>query len=143
MSDAAPPDNLDDPDDDFADDADQPLPSEQPTVDAGNIKVVRRAVRRRKRDAREAEEFWTAVFSTPVGRREMYRLLAEAGTFEVKFACGPVGFPDHLATWYHKGAHDFGQRVYQGWLLRMPQEAIRMRAENDPALATQPKRQDD
>lgn len=120
-------------DDDLPDD-EPPLPSEMPSVDASSIGEVRKRERRKKREARESEEFWKAVFATPIGRREMYRILAEAGTFEQRFAVGPTGFPDALASWYHRGAHDFGQRVYQGWLMRMPQEVVHMRAENDPNL---------
>lgn len=133
----------DEPDDELAEDDDAPTPTDLKTVSAASVGTVRKAERRQKREAREAEEFWRAVFSTPVGRREIWRLLDEAGAFETRFACTPAGFPDPKATWFHYGQRELGQRLYQGWLFRLPDEIRLMHAENDRRFPKQPHRQDD
>lgn len=94
---------------------------------------------KRTREDREKREFWAGVFAHPVGRREMWGLLNEAGTFEEKFACGPNGFPQVEATWFHAGAHAFGQRLYLSWLILARDGVIQMHDELDPRFP-KPKR---
>lgn len=133
----------DEPDDELAEDDDAPAPGDLKTVSAASVGTVRKAERRKKREQREAEEFWRAVFSTPIGRREVWRILTEAGTFEIKFGCGPTGFPDPNATWFHLGQRELGQRLYHGWQFRLPDEIRLMHAENDPRFQKPSPRQDD
>lgn len=72
-------------------------------------------IAREKRDERmsDAERFWRGVLADPVGRREVWGLLQSAHTFEERFACGPNGFPQPEATWFHAGEQSWGQRLYQ------------------------------
>lgn len=119
--------------DDFPED-EQPLPAEMPSVDAADIRETRKRARTKKQQAREGEEFWVAVFSTPIGRRKMWQILEDLGTFEVRYGASPVGFPDERATWFSYGQHEAGRRLYDGWHMRMPTLVDLMRAENDPHL---------
>jgi len=100
--------------------------------DATNSTGVKRAMRKKKKAEQEAVEFWASVFASPVGRREMWKILADCHTFEQMFACGPNGFPHESATWFHAGEQAFGQRLYQTWLMRDTQAIALMLFENDP-----------
>ena len=116
---------------------DQPLSGEALPTDKGLASAVdpatiKRAGDQAKREAAEAEEFWAGVFRSAVGRREMWRLLQVTHAFEERFACGPNGFPQVEATWFHAGEQAVGQRLYQTWLRRDPLSVSAMHAENDP-----------
>lgn len=81
---------------------------------------------------REAQRFWDLVFSTRPGRREMWKLLRDCAAFEDKFACGPNGFPQPDASWFHAGVASWGQRMSQTWLINHTAEFALMLKENDP-----------
>ena len=112
-------------------------PEDQPELDpvnpdASDSNQIRKRVRKKKRESDEAREFWAGIFSTEIGRREMWKLLAAAHPFEVEFACGPNGAPQTEATWLKLGEQLFGQRVYQTWHVQHPAAVMRMLVENDP-----------
>lgn len=111
-------------------DGDQPPAND----DAASPKQLRNKERRLAREARETQEFWSSVFATPVGRREMWKLLTSAHTFDERFACGPNGFPQPEATWFQAGEQSFGQRVYRTWARDHRVEVLLMHDENDPAF---------
>jgi len=109
--------------------------SEQPTVDAASRQSLRKRERRIDKERREREQFWRGIFSTEIGRREMYDLLRAAGAFEEKFACGPNGFPQPEATWFHAGSHAFGQRLFNSWAILDRAGVFMMLDENDSRFA--------
>lgn len=130
-----------DDEDGFAPDDDLPLsPAETPTVDVANV----RALRRSKRDAferqRQAQEFWQKVFADPVGRREMWAILEASHAFSERFAAGPAGFPDPLATWFHAGEQALGHRLYLTWMQLDRAGVLLMQDEHDPRFAKPAKR---
>lgn len=133
----------DEPDDDseLEADADQ-LVSDQPTVDAASPQTLRGEKARIRKENAESTVFWSrVVLSDPVGRREVWRLLQDAHTFETRFACGPNGFPQGDATWFHAGEQDFGLRLYQKLLALDPVLVMTMHKENDPRfMPPRPKR---
>jgi hypothetical protein len=90
----------------------------------------------------EASKFWAQVFAHPVGRREMWEVLQSSHTFEERFACGPNGFPQVEATWFHAGEQAFGQRLFLSWQRFNPDGVLLMLQEHDPRFAKpkQPKR---
>ena len=95
-----------------------------------------------RREQREADAFWNAVFDTATGRREMWKIIAGsdgAHAFETRFMSGAVGFPDNNASWYARGEQDVGLRLYHAWLKRDPLSVAAMHQENDPRFA-KPKR---
>lgn len=103
-------------------------------ADASDNSTRRTKESRVKREAREADAFWKAVFESAVGRREMWRIVASpagAHAFEVRFGVGPAGVPDSLASWYERGAQDFGLRLYHEWLRREPASVALMHQEHD------------
>ena len=75
--------------------------------------------------------FWQQVFAHPVGRRAMWGILSAAHAFEERFACGPNGFPQPEATWFHAGEQALGQRLFQTWLAAEPQGVTLMLFEHD------------
>lgn len=112
------------------------LPSERATVDAGSREGVRRRETAAKRHYREAEQFWKAVFSSEVGRREMWGILASAHAFDERFACGPNGSPQSEATWFHAGEQALGQRLFLSWQ-RLDRDGVwKMQDEHDPRFAS-------
>ena len=109
------------------------------TVDPHAQKRIRDV---RKRDAAEVTAFWRSALAHPVGRREIWRLLSELHTFEEKFACGPNGFPQPEATWFHAGEQAFGLRLYHSLILYDRAAVFLMHDEHDPRFA-KPKRRSD
>jgi hypothetical protein len=109
------------------------FPTEQKTVDASSVRVHRTRVKRQRLEVRQAEKFWQGVFSTAIGRREMWRLLQSCHTFEERFACGPNGFPQPEATWFQAGEQALGQRMYQTWIAQpdLRPNVLLMHDEND------------
>lgn len=107
---------------------------EGPENAADPIKVQRRE-KKLQRQARERDEFWIKIFASPVGRREMWAILSEGHCFEDRFACGPNGFPQAEATWFHAGQQALAQRLYQSWQLRDYEGVYRMLCENDPRFS--------
>lgn len=102
--------------------------------DAASSEGIETKRKRVAREARETLEFWRGVFATPVGRREMWKHLASAHTFDERFACGPNGFPQPEATWFQAGEQAFGQRIYRTWARDHRVEVLLMHDENDSAF---------
>ena len=96
---------------------------------------------RAKRELREHVEFWRFALATPIGRRELWRLIfsAQAGhLYESRFPAGSVGFPDGNAAWYARGEQDLARRIYDA-LERVDHDGIwQMRQENDYRLQDSP-----
>ena len=132
-------------DDDPLDISDESQPSaadEQTNDDASSVKGRARREKRIDRDEREAEHFWRGVLSDPIGRRELWRVIAGgsgAHAFEARFLSGPSGVPDPKATDYARGEQDFGLRFYHKLLALDPAAVAAMHAENDGRFA-KPKR---
>ena len=108
-------------------------PDEQRTIDAGS----RRVYKNRQRDQKEFEKrrlaFWQGVFADPVGRAEMWRLLAlECHSFEERFVCSPTGVPYPEGAWFAAGQQALGLRLYQEFLVRDAAGVMLMHAEHDP-----------
>jgi hypothetical protein len=101
----------------------------------------KRNERKRERIAREQREayaFWKQALNSPVGRRELWRLIATgagAHCFETRFPCGPAGAPDGNACWHAKGEQDFGLRLYRYWIGVDPAAVCKMHDEHDFQLA--------
>lgn len=115
----------------------EPLsPAEQPTVDAGDPKKVKKRKLSQKLLEREEKRFWQSIFQSEIGRRCMWKLLVEGHPFTQKFACGPNGFPQTEATWFHAGEQDLAERIFQTWFKNHPAEVMAMLMEHDPRFAT-------
>jgi hypothetical protein len=125
----------DEPDEEIDGQPDEPQASEQPTVDAGSPRAVRKRQTKLQLQQRDADRFWQGVFQSEVGRREMWNLLATLHPFETTFACGPNGFPQPEATWFKAGEQGAGLRIYQTWLAKHPLEVMAMHKEHDPRFS--------
>lgn len=121
------------------DDAETPPDGAMPEDEAKERAELQKKRTRARNADEESAEFWRGVFADPVGRREMWALLQNAHTFEERFACGPNGFPQDLATWYQSGERDVGMRLWRSWLRLAPEGVMRMMTENDPAFRDAPK----
>lgn len=97
---------------DAGDDEGPEAPAEQASAVEGPKQRRKREIRG-EREFREAQQFWATALADEVGRREIWKLLQAAHTFEERFACGPNGFPQVEATWFHAGEQAFGQRFYR------------------------------
>mgnify|MGYP001614381188 FL=1 len=116
-----------------------PLDPDIPEEEARERVGLQKKRQRARRADEEAAEFWGRVFADPVGRREMWALLQNAHTFEERFACGPNGFPQDLATWYQSGERDVGLRLWRSWLRLVPEGVNLMMSECDPLFRDAPK----
>ena len=83
-------------------------------------------------DQKNAADWWKAVLSTDVGRREIWNILQLAGTFEDNFGCSPSGYPDQQATWFYAGKKSFGLGLYHKMMAMEMQSIFFMHKENDP-----------
>lgn len=110
----------------------EPLETEQPTVDAGDPRKVRKRKVTQQILEREEERFWRGVFESEIGRRCMWKLVVAGHPFEERFACGPNGFPQPEATWFHAGEQALALRMYQSWFAKFPAEVSKMLMEHDP-----------
>jgi hypothetical protein len=86
----------------------------------------------KERCEKEAADFWKYVLSHPIGRREMWKILQAASTFEERFACGPNGFPQPEATWFKAGEQSLGLRLFLSWQIIDPAGVLLMQQEHDP-----------
>lgn len=127
------------PDEGQAEDTEDQQPAADAAPNAADPKAVREQRRKAKRATDEGGDFWRRVFADPIGRREMWLLLQSLHTFEERFACGPNGFPQPEATWFHAGEQAFGLRLYQSWMLIDRPGVFQMHDECDPRLQ-KPKR---
>lgn len=117
-------------DDDGPDDDQQP-DGQPPQYDAGEPAAVRKRETKAQLRQRKADEWWGRLLDDPVGRREVFGILAECHTFEERFACGPNGFPQSEATWFEAGRQSVGLRLFQTLFMRHPMNAMLMLSEND------------
>jgi hypothetical protein len=109
-------------------------PSEQETVSADSPETERRRKTRIRREFEEAVGFWTDALKTQIGRREIWKLLQSAHTFEDRFACGPNGFPQVEATWFQAGEKAFGQRLWLSLQRYDLAGVLQMHSEHDDRL---------
>ena len=111
------------------------FPADQPTVDAANPQELRKRRTRNRLEADAGARFWSQCLSTPTGRKECWRILESAHTFETRYACGPNGFPSPEGTWAAHGEQLLGLRIFLTWQ-RIDRDAVfTMLEENDPRFA--------
>jgi len=111
----------------FSEDVPQPAAGSS-AVDEGQRK---RRESKKTRMEREDREFFRFVMASEAGRRFLWSILKEGHAFEAMFPVGPVGFPDPHAVWFQAGIQDLGQRLYQTWHLKAPEQTMLMLREND------------
>ncbi len=126
------------PDDDADDGTEQGdlLASQQPTDDASNLQTVRGKRQKQLQSNAEIIIFWRSLLSQAIGRKVLWDFLNnQCHIFEDRFACGPNGFPDPQATWFHAGAKSVGERLYRT-LLRTDLDNVHlMHREYDSSFA--------
>ncbi len=98
---------------------------------AASVPQIRKAREKQRKAQSEASEFWAEVMASIAGRREMWNLLAECGTFETRFGASPSGVPDPIASWFYAGQTALGQRLYRKLMLASPIGLQIMHREND------------
>ena len=103
-----------------------------PTEDAGDERTFARKLSAIERDKAEAKLFWEQALAHPIGRREIWRIIAAGKPFETTFACGPNGTPQDIATWFHAGAKDISERLFFSLLLLNREGVLLMLDEHDP-----------
>jgi hypothetical protein len=120
-------------DDPTTSDEDDGLPdSAVPARDLEELRRYERKKDRKRREEREGDLFWIAVFESKAGRREMWNLCANGmHAFKTQWAVTGIA-PDNNATWYAKGEQDVGLRLYHEWIRRFPEKVALMHHENDP-----------
>ena len=113
------------------------------TVNLASTESLRRTQDRILREQKEQAAFWQAVLGNRIGRREIWRLVADpqwGHAFERPFAVGPNGFPQPEATWFQAGAKDLGMRLYHELMRIDPEGTLVMLKEHEPSFQ-KPKRQ--
>lgn len=107
------------------------------TVDLTSTESLKRTQDRMLREQKERVAFWQAVLANKIGRREIWRLVADpqwGHAFERPFAVGPNGFPQPEATWFQAGAKDFGMRFYHELMRIDPDGTLAMLKEHEPSF---------
>lgn len=108
--------------------------------DAADPRQITRKANKAEKIKLEKIAFWKAVLANEIGRREVWGLLTDCHAFEERFACGPNGFPQTEATWFHAGEQAFGQRLYQT-LCQMDLAGVMVMHEELDSRWARPKRQ--
>jgi len=103
-----------------------------PNDNAADGKKVAQRRQKLKTAEKQEVEFWRQAMSSEIGRRAIWKLLAQANTFEQRFACGPNGFPQVEATWFQAGEQSFGLRLYHMLARNDRILLLKMHDENDP-----------
>ena len=111
---------------------------------AANVAEPQKIAERNKRLRRPTEEqkrleFWKGVFADPIGRSEMWAILASGHAFEERFATGPNGMPQPEASWCYAGEQRLAFRLYLSWMKLCPDGVQRMIAEHHAAFIEKPK----
>ena len=118
--------------------------AELPADDAGSRKGYVKKLNAIEQRQIEAQKFWEWAFQSDIGRRELWGILKEAHAFGEHFACGPNGFPQPEATWFHAGEQSLGMRLFLSWQVLSPEGVRLMLLEHDPRFkkpaAPKPKR---
>lgn len=106
--------------------------------DASDPKDLEKRRRRKRGEVRDEAEFWKMVFASPVGRKTMWRVLKNAGTFEVIFAHVNGQAPDSIASWYAAGRRELGLDLYHQWMVANREGVLKMLDEHDPRFQPVP-----
>ena len=106
--------------------------AETPADDAGSHKGYVKKLNAIEQRQIEAQKFWEWALGSDIGRRELWGILNEAHTFGEHFACGPNGFPQTEATWFHAGEQSLGMRLFLSWQVFSPEGVMLMLKEHDP-----------
>jgi len=110
------------------------------TPNAASPRSQRRIRDKVKRAEEETKQFWRAVLSGEIGRREVWRLLTErCHAFNDEFPAGPAGFPDASARDFLRGQQSLGLGLYQDLMVIDGEAMLLLHRENDPRFAP-PKR---
>ena len=86
----------------------------------------------RKNQELENKRWLKRALAHAAGRRMLWGILAEAGTFEERYGFGPNGHPNPEATWSYRGQKDFGLRLYHSWLALDPEGIVSLLREFHP-----------
>ena len=111
-----------------------PAEVERPSV-AEPAQVKKQRLNKKLIEREDMRFLSEVMLGTKQGRRFLWRILDAAHTFEERFACGPNGFPQPEATWFHAGEQALGLRLYQTWLRASPDATAAMHKENDPRFS--------
>jgi hypothetical protein len=110
-----------------------PRPTGESLADsAADPAGIAKKFRKIDKERLEAIHWWHQALSTERGRRIVWKLLEDGKCFETTFACGPNGFPQPEATWFHAGAHAYARRLYDTLMLYDRAAVFLMHDENDP-----------
>ena len=118
-------------DDDDSSELEAPVDLDSPD-DASSPADLKKKRLRKKKEASESEQFWRAILSTEIGRKELWNILESGHCFNTQFACGPNGFPQSEHTWFALGQQDLVRRLYDTWQILDHGSVFLMRCEHDP-----------
>ena len=101
--------------------------------------IQRRAsAAKRRLIERAGERFWERCLADPDGRKEIWRILTDLGTFATTFPVSPSGIPDGAAIWFWRGRESYGQDFWK-FLLRADRKGtLAMMDEHDPKMQPTP-----
>lgn len=85
--------------------------------------------KRRAEDAELRRLFLVNIIGNPMFRGWLMEKLTQLGTFENRFACGPVGFPDPNATFFELGRKQAGLDLLEEFEKAAPDYIILMKRE--------------
>lgn len=127
--------------DEEQDDGADLLPTAMPTFDASDPNAIRRQRDEQIRLNNETGMFWRKCLESTVGRRVLWEFIAiDCRAFDVTFSCGPNGFPQTEATWFHYGQAALGMRLYRTLQRHDAANVLLMHREHDGAVQPEPKR---
>jgi hypothetical protein len=120
----------------LSDDDDPPISDDGPAAES----IGSRRNERIAQQSLETLAFWRNVLHDPIGRRELWRIIADKGhAFETRFPVTPAGHPDINAIFYEIGKQDFATWLY-GMLQQCDPVLVgQMHVDNDYRFQPTPK----
>lgn len=120
-------------------DFDQPSPEPanalgEGAANAGEPESVRAQVRAQAQRQRSSAEFWSSIFASVDGRREMWGILKDLGTFDIPAGVAANGSYDPSLTAYFNSRKDAGQALFLTWMAYDRDGVMQMLAEHQPRV---------
>ena len=89
----------------------------------------------------EERAVWRNIMGDPIARRVIWSFLQDLHFEETRFACGPNGFPQSEATWFHAGMQEGGRLLHRRLERNCRELVWAMHDEHDPYFAVKRRRE--
>lgn len=109
----------------------EPTTSLLETVNVGDEAGVKAQTKAQAIKQRDSAEFWQMILATEEGRREIWQILDDAGTFAKRAGISANGGYDPIVNAFYDGQRLLGHRIYARLLAYDREGVVQMLIEHD------------